>query len=174
MEKIDEVYGYHNVPFGPEGSVTCCQGAFMAGVVIIKIEVIGQGGHGSEPAKSIDPITAACQLHSAFHTIKSRSVMNTDVVAFTICEFSSGSTYNVIPRTAFMQGTIRYFDIEVKNKVIERIKALTQSTCEGFGCKYNIEIIEQYPPLINSDKQTKIVIDIAKETLGEEGVNTKN
>ena len=174
MEGVDEVYGYHNVPFGVEGSVTCCQGPFMAGVIIIKIEVIGQGGHGSEPAKSIDPITAACHLHTAFHTIKSRSVMNKDVVAFTICEFTSGSTYNVIPRTAFMQGTIRYFDKEVKNKVVERIKLLTQTICEGFNCKYNLEILEQYPPLINSDKQTQIVTDLAKSELGEEYVNTKN
>ena len=173
MDGVDEVYWYHNMPWGIEGSVTVSSGAFMSGWVTVDVEVIGQGGHGSEPAKSIDPITAACQLHNAFHTIKSRSIMNKDIVNFTIWRFESGSTYNVIPRTALMQGMVRYFDTDVKSKVVERISDLTKSICEGFSCKYNLNIIDSYPPVINSEAQSKIVTDICLSELGKDNVNTK-
>jgi len=69
----------------------------MAGVVLVNISIQGRGGHGSEPALSIDPITAGVFVHTALHTIKSRKILNKEVVAFTICEFKSGSTMNVIP-----------------------------------------------------------------------------
>ena len=95
MEGVDEVYGFHNLSLGIEGSVTVCSGAFLSGDAKVNIEIIGQGGHGSEPAKSIDPITTAWHLHTAFHTIKSRSLMNKDLSVFTIWKFESGSTYSV-------------------------------------------------------------------------------
>jgi len=127
LEGVDEIYGFHNVPFGQEGTVTVKPKEFMAGIVVVEIEIEGKGGHGSEPAKSIDPITTACNLHNALHTIKSRNLMNTDVCAFTICSFQSGTTFNVIPRTASMSGSIRYFDLKVKDIVCEKIKSLTKN-----------------------------------------------
>ena len=60
LEGVDEVYGYHNGPFAHEGSISIRPGPLMTGVSKVTIIIEGQGGHGSEPAKSIDPITAAC------------------------------------------------------------------------------------------------------------------
>ena len=71
-----------------------------------------------------------------------------------------------------MRGMVRYFDESVKQKFIDRITAITKSTCEGFNWKYNLEIIDFYPQLINKEKQTQIVHDIAKSELGEENINT--
>ena len=174
LEGIEEIYGYHNVPFGEEGSISTWVGPFMAGVVHIEIEIIGKGGHGSEPAKSIDPITTACHLHTAFHTIKSRNIMNKDFFAFTICKFTSGTSDNVIPNNAIMKGTIRYFDEEVKEKVIDRIKILTSNIWEGFEWKGKVSLLSSYPAVINSEKQTNIFLEIAREKLGSANVNTKD
>lgn len=43
----------------------------MAGATDVDIEVQGLGGHGSEPANAIDPITALCHIHVALQSIKS-------------------------------------------------------------------------------------------------------
>ena len=96
--------------------------------------------------------------------------MNKDLAAFTICKLLSGSTYNVIPRTALMEGSIRYFDTEVKAKLIERITTLTKSICEGFSWKYNLNFVDLYPPLINSEVQTNIVKNICLLELGEDNI----
>ncbi|CAI2371455.1 unnamed protein product [Moneuplotes crassus] len=77
LDGVDEIYGYHNAPFGEEATITCKPKELMAGVTIVNIEIEGKGGHGSEPANSIDPITAAVNVHSAFNTIKSRNVPST-------------------------------------------------------------------------------------------------
>jgi len=86
----------------------------MAGGSRVVIKVFGKGGHGSAPSDCIDPITAAAYIHTALHTVKSRKIFNSDVLAFTICQISSGSTNNVIPEDAFIQGTIRYHYIEAR------------------------------------------------------------
>jgi metal-dependent amidase/aminoacylase/carboxypeptidase family protein len=87
LEGIDEIYGIHNWPAGEEGKIVVKNKDMMAGVVVVHIEVTGKGGHGSEPALSIDPITAGCMIHNALHTIKSRKMLNSSVAAFTICKF---------------------------------------------------------------------------------------
>ena len=70
MEGVDEVYGIHNWHFD-EGVFHVKAGGIMAGVMIFKIVISGRGGHGSEPASSVDPILPACQLNLGLQTIKS-------------------------------------------------------------------------------------------------------
>lgn len=173
LDSVDEVYGFHNAPCGYEGTISIKPGQFMAGITCVAIEIEGQGGHGSEPAISIDPITAAVQIHNALHTIKSRKILNTDMLSFTICEFQAGSADNVIPRTAKMRGSLRFYDNKVKDLAIEKIKQIVESTAEAFDCKSKFEVYDYYPALINHEKQSNIVIDIATELLGSENVNQK-
>ncbi|CAI2365561.1 unnamed protein product [Moneuplotes crassus] len=174
LEGVDEIYGYHQVPLGQESTISIKSGALMAGRDNVFIQIEGLGGHGSGPANAIDPITAACHLHNAFHTIKSRNTFNTDVAAFTICELNSGTTFNVIPRTAEMKGTIRYYDEDVRKKIVERIRTLSQEICEGINCKSEATIGPSYPEVINSEKQTNIVLEAAGKELGESSINTKD
>ena len=59
LEKIDEVYGYHNIPNFDEGDIRVCEGPFFAAVTKVTLKIVGQGGHGSTPHKLRDPIRAA-------------------------------------------------------------------------------------------------------------------
>lgn len=47
LDGVDEVYGFHNIPNFTEGDIRICEGPIMAEVTIVKIKVIGRGGHGS-------------------------------------------------------------------------------------------------------------------------------
>jgi hippurate hydrolase len=85
MEGVDEVYGYHNIPNFDEGDIRVCEGPIFAAVTIVKIKIIGQGGHGSAPHKLRDPITAAAMVHQALLAIKSRSIDSRDNIVFTVC-----------------------------------------------------------------------------------------
>ena len=139
----------------------------MAGSVIVKITIKGLGGHGSTPHLLRDPITPAAYLHTALHSIKSRSVDSKQNCVFTICQFTSGHTYNVFPDEAFMQGTIRYYDDATCNVIKERIRTLSEHTAKAHNCEAVVEIIDLYPPVINHEKETNIVESIAKEFLPE-------
>ena len=135
LKYVDEVYGIHNWPGGIEGSISVSKKEMMAGVVIVNIKITGRGGHGSEPANSIDPITAGTFVHTALHTIKSWKILNNQVVAFTLCEFKSGSTMNVIPDSCKMNETIWYFDFELRDKVMAEIESIAKLTAQAHGCE---------------------------------------
>lgn len=171
LEGIDEIYGIHNWPTGVEGTLNVSLKEQMAGVIIVNIKIVGRGGHGSEPANSIDPITAGCMIHTALHTIKSRKIFNSTVASFTICQFNSGTTFNVIPETCEMAGTIRYFDYAEKDKILASIRSITSLTAEAHGCKVEIGINEIYPPTINHETQARVVQTAGRDLLGEENVN---
>ena len=111
LNGVDEVYGLHNVPNFDEGDIRVRKGPCMAARTIVKITVNGQGGHGSTPHKIRDPITAAGKIYQALHTIKSRNISNRADCVFTICHFKAGHTYNVFPDSAYMEGTIRSYDV---------------------------------------------------------------
>lgn len=87
LEGVDEVYAIHNTPLGKECSVHIVPGPVMAGVEKFEIEVIGKGGHGAEPAFSIDPITAASAIHSGLLSIKSRRTINSETYSLVVCAF---------------------------------------------------------------------------------------
>lgn len=118
MNGVDEVYGFHNIPNFDEGDIRVCTGAFFAAVTTVSIKIIGQGGHGSTPQKLVDPISCANQIYQAFHSIKSRNVCSRKNVVFTICRFNAGTVHNVFPDSALMEGTIRSYDYETREKVI--------------------------------------------------------
>lgn len=49
LDGVDEVYGFHNWPAGAFGHLWCKEGAVMSQITIMKILIVGTGGHGSEP-----------------------------------------------------------------------------------------------------------------------------
>lgn len=125
LQGVDEVYGFHNVPIFDEGDIRVCEGAFFASSTVVKIKIFGHGGHGSTPHKLTDPISAANAVYQALHTIASRNVCSRENFVFTICNFKAGHTYNVFPDEAFMEGSIRSYDVETREKVIKRIEKIS-------------------------------------------------
>lgn len=117
LEGVDEVYGLHNFPNFGAGEIRVCNGPIFGKSTIVKIKVIGHGGHGSAPHKTRDPINAAAFILSSLNAIKSRCIHSKENFTFTICNIEAGSTYNVMPTECFMQGSIRTFDEGVWDKV---------------------------------------------------------
>ena len=69
LDGVDEVYGLHNAPGHDEGIIRVKEGILNSSITIIKIRVIGQGGHGSMPHNVKDPITTAAYILNNLHTI---------------------------------------------------------------------------------------------------------
>lgn len=117
LQDVDEVYGLHNFPTFTAGEIQVCDGPIFGKSTIVKIKVIGHGGHGSAPHKTRDPINAAAFILAGLNVIKSRCVHSKENFTFTITQIQGGSTYNVMPTECFMQGSIRTFSEEVWDKV---------------------------------------------------------
>ncbi|MBL3553646.1 M20 aminoacylase family protein [Rhodovulum sulfidophilum] len=132
----DEIYGMHNDPNAEPGKVTVTPGPAMAGASFFDITVRGTGSHAAMPHQSKDPIVIGTALVQQLQSVVSRNTPPTKPVVISVTTFNAGSAYNVVPDTAVITGTIRYFHDEVAGMAHDRIRAL----CAGLGAAYGVEI----------------------------------
>ena len=101
----------------------------MAGAAFFDITVQGKGSHAAMPHQSRDPLIIASDLIGSMQTILSRNVPPLDTCVLSVTQIHSGSAYNIVPDTASMAGTIRYFKQDVCDLAEQRMREL----CAGFA-----------------------------------------
>jgi hippurate hydrolase len=170
--KIEEVYALHNIPGHDVGVMYTRPGPIMAGADSFNVEIRGKGGHAAYPHEVKDPIVAALSIAQAFQTIVSRNNIPSDDLVISITQVHSGTTDNVIPETAFLNGTVRTFDLSVQEMVINRMERIISGFSISFevDAKFNYE--KGYPPTINHEEKTNFAIEVAKEVCGSDKVLT--
>src|SRR5690606_36514536 len=103
-----------------------------------EIELTGRGGHGAMPERAIDPVVAGSALVMALQTIVSRNVSPQHRAVVTIGAFQAGNAGNVIAQTAILRLSIRTTSPEDREMVLNKVRDLTRTHAEGFGCTYEI------------------------------------
>ena len=167
---IGEVYALHNAPGFPVGQFYTCPGPIMAAVDTFEIFVTGRGGHGAFPQDCRDPIPAAAAMVQAIQTIVSRDHDGRKDLVVSVTQFHAGTVNNVIPETAYLNGTIRTFDPEVQQMVFRRLREVSAGIAAAHGVEARIEIEEGYPATINDPDRTAFAAGVAREIAGESGV----
>ncbi len=167
---ISSVYALHNTPGEEAGAFYTTKGAIMAAADTFHIHVKGAGGHGAYPNECKDPIVATLAVCNAFQTIVSRNRQGLEDLVISVTQIHSGTTDNVIPDTAYVNGTVRTFDTSVQAMVMERMSSI----CEGVAAAYDVEIQfdfeKGYPPTINHADQAEFAAGVATEVAGTAGV----
>lgn len=146
----DVALGLHLWNEVPVGRVALIDGPMMAASNDIRIKIQGQGGHGGLPHETRDPVMAAAQIITALQTIVSRNVRPTDIAVLSITSLKGGDTYNVIPESVTLRGTLRAFDMQVRDMVEQRMHALVHGLAEALGCTAAIEVKHLTLPVINA------------------------
>ncbi len=168
---VDEVYGMHNYPDGKPGKFAICKGTAMAGATFFDIHIQGRGSHAAMPQASRDPVVIASALVGQMQTIVSRNVAPLDACVISITQIHAGAAYNVVPDTATLAGTVRYF----KDEVIEMAEVRMRELCEGFAIAYGVEItIEMrnvFDVLVNDDTLSDAYMEAAADVVGVENVS---
>lgn len=132
----DEIYGIHNNPnAGPE-TVTIVKGPAMAGAEFFDIVVKGLGSHAAMPHESRDAIVIATAVIQQLQSIVSRNVPAVQSCVLSVTQIHAGAAYNVVPESAKLAGTIRYFDEDVRAMAVNRMKRI----CKGIAEAYEVEI----------------------------------
>lgn len=134
----------------PLGTLGVAEGPTMAGAAILNIHITGKGGHAASPHLTIDPVICAAHLTTALQTIVSRNLDPFDAAVITVAKIVAGDTHNVIPQTAYMEGTIRYFRPEVMTLVERRLHELVPNVARGLGCEAEVIITPMTPPVFNN------------------------
>src|SRR5690606_33935176 len=107
---IDAIFGLHNHPGMPSGALLTRPGPIMAGGNTVRITILGQGGHASRPHLTVDPVLVACNLVVTLQSVVSRNVDPTQTAVVTVSTIHAGEASNVIPNTAKISMSVRFFD----------------------------------------------------------------
>ncbi|WP_121061809.1 M20 aminoacylase family protein [Chachezhania antarctica] len=170
---VQEVYGMHNMPGLPVGQFAVRPGALMASVDTFDVTVTGKGGHAAVPHDAIDTNLVAAQMVVALNSITSRNVdpLKSAVVTVTTM-LSDTDSYNVIPQTVNLKGTVRTLDNPIRDLIEERVTAILEATAVGYGATVDIAYNRGYPVTVNHDDQTAYAAEAARAVVGDAGVDT--
>ncbi|WP_144509655.1 M20 family metallopeptidase [Bacillus sp. FJAT-22090] len=170
LQNIDAIFGYHLWQPLKSGVIGVREGATMAGADRFTIHIYGKGGHGSMPEETIDPTLVISHIITQLHTIVSRSIKAIDQAVISIGELNSGTSYNVIPDTAFASGTVRYFNKDTSLLIEKRVEEIIEGVCKSFGATYKLDYIHGDPPVLNDRELTTFLKKTAISLYGEEKV----
>jgi amidohydrolase len=157
----DFALGVHLWNTEPVGWLGIAPGARMAAADIINMEVIGQGGHGAAPHLAHDPIVATAHIITALQTVVSRNIDSEKSAVLSLTEIHAGETFNVIPEVVRLSGTIRSFDPQVRQTLLDRLDEIAQQVAAGLGCKAKVEVTPVTPALVNDPEITNQIRNLA-------------
>ena len=163
---VDAVFGLHNWPGVPTGQFGFVAGPAMASVDKAIIKIIGKGGHGAEPHRTVDPVLASAAFITALQSVVSRNVDPQEMAVVTVGSIHAGSASNVIPESVEMQLTMRAYSEIVRQLLRERIPALAHAQAESFGAEADVNYRLGFPALVNHAGETEFASRVAYDALG--------
>lgn len=168
--KADCIIGAHTSPDIPVGMIGIKDGAFNASCDTFKIKIIGVGGHGAHPYRCVDPIAITSFLITQLQTIVSRETKAVYPAVITIGMIHGGTAPNIIPSSVEIQGNVRTFNEEERDKILNSIKRISTGVAESMRGKAEVEIFRGIPVLSNDKKLCNLFRKSVEKTLGEDKI----
>ncbi len=167
---VDAALALHAQPALPPGVLGVRSGPALASSDTFRVTVRGRGGHASRPSAAADPIPVACEIVQALQVFMTRSV---DIFApgvLTVARIEAGTTSNIIPETATLEGTVRALAADTRTRVLDGVRRMARGIAEAHGLSAEVRIDEGYPVTVNDPTFTRLVADVARRLLGAEKV----
>ena len=163
---MEMIFGLHNWPGLPAGQFVWGIGPVMAAVADLEICVTGKGAHAAHPDAGVDPIVVSSAIVSALQTLVSRTIEPTAAGVVTIAQINAGHVCNVIPETAHMKGTARWFADEVGDALESGVRRLATGIAASFGARAEVEFRRAYPATVNEQEATALAVKAAEAVAG--------
>jgi amidohydrolase len=144
----------------------------MAGASFFDITVSGKGSHAAMPHQSRDALVVASGLVGQFQTILGRNVDPLDKAVLSVTQIHAGSAYNVVPETATLAGTIRFFRPEVRDLMQARMRDICEGMGKAHGVTITLDFREIFDVLLNDPDLTAAWAQAAADVVGEQQVDT--
>lgn len=169
---MDAVYGLHNWPGLPVGEIAVNNGPMMASFDTFEITLTGKGTHAAMPHLGADPIAAGAALITNIQSIISRRISPLKSGVISVTQMNSGDTTNVIPDYAILKGTVRSFDMDVRQSMQDMLTEMVTTLPPLYGVTGEMDYHIRYPVTINDTQAYLEVKEAATKVLGADKVNT--
>ncbi len=163
MEDVEEIWGIHADPTNEAGVLGIREGSVSAAVDRFVVTVKGNSCHGAHPDDGVDPIPVAAAIVQAFQTIVTRNINAFHPGLISVTRMEAGNTWNVIPESAVLEGTVRTMDRKDRVLVEKRMKEIAENTAKAYGAEAEVKWIPGPPAVFNDALMVEKSIQTAHE-----------
>jgi len=164
----DEIYGLHNSPYHQPSEIGIKPGQAMAGADFFDITITAKGCHAASPDTGIDSIVIASALVQQFQSIVSRNVSASEQIVLSVTQIHAGAAYNVLPETATLAGTLRYFNRDTAEMVRTRMLDLCDGMAKSYGVEITLNMRNVFDVLENDPDLSDAMLAVAQEFVGDD------
>ncbi len=158
------VTALHGMPGLAKKNFSFRPGPVMAACAHWHLKITGRGAHGSMPEKAIDPIYFGSLVAAEIHDLVNKEFASSpDPVVVSIGKFNAGFIDNVIPDTAELCGTARFFSMETGMRIEELMRELLDRILNRAGAGYELNFNVQYIPTVNDPESAAFARDVVRK-----------
>lgn len=170
LDEVDAIFGGHVTHHYGVGQMMVSKGIITAQSDRFSVSIRGRGGHGARPHEAIDAVVMSGLFIAVTQTLVSRYVNPAHPSVVTIGTVRAGTAANVIAEEAYLEGSIRSTVPEVRDRLHEGLGRMSDSLAKLFAAEVSLDISEGYPPVVNSERESRIAERAARKLLGAEGL----
>lgn len=164
----DAAFALHITPNIESGRIAGKPGPLLAAADRLELTIKGKGGHASQPHDAVDPIPVACEMVLALQSMMTRRVPAFDPGVLTIAHIRTGTTNNIIPETAFIEGTLRTFSERTRAIAKEGLQRVVSHVAAAHLCEADLNIIPGFPVTLCDPRAVDLARRVTKEMYGED------
>ena len=163
LEDVQGIIGFHNMPQLKAGQLALNAGAMMAGVEKFKVTVTGVSSHAARPDLGVDTVTAVTTMVQNVQLLISRTVSPFETAVLSITHLHVGSTWNVLPKSGYFEGTIRSFNPSVQRELKEHFISIIRHIAKSLEVDVAFEWGVTPPVTFNDEELTKVVWEASQD-----------
>ena len=163
LEDVQGIIGFHNIPQLKAGQLALNAGAMMAGVEKFKVTVTGVSSHAARPDLGVDTVTAVTTMVQNLQLLISRTVSPFETAVLSITHLDVGSTWNVLPKSGYFEGTIRSFNPSVQRDLKAHFISIIRHIAESLEVDVAFEWGVTPPVTFNDEELTKVVWEASQD-----------
>lgn len=168
VDDVEKIFGLHVFPTSPTGNIKLKEGVYVASSDNFDITIFGRGGHGSMPQFCIDPVVIGAEVVTALQNVVARNLDPINAPVLTIATFQAGDSYNVIPDSARLAGTVRTHNQQVREQVPQLVQRIVEGVVSAHGARCEIRWQQGYA-VGNNHADTNAIAKAAIAVHFEEG-----
>ena len=168
--KIDMALAFHNHPDMPAGTFGFVRGSALAASDRFDITVRGKSGHAAYPHTAVDPLVAAAMLVAQLQTVVTREVRPTHPAVVTVGAIQGGTTYNIIPDSCLIKGTVRTLHAQARDVAEAAIRRLAAGMHEGMRVQCEVDYRRGVPCLVNHDTVLDATVAAVRRQFGDDAI----
>ena len=161
--KVDAAVGMHVMLDSSKPALNYGLGYMTSSCDGFKITVHGNGCHGAMPELGIDPINVGLHIYSAFQNLIARETPSAERAILTFGAFNAGATPNIVPGEAVLMGTLRTYNKELREKLVNRMHEICEYEGKAFGATVDYEVLSDVPSTYSDPEMTKELAGYASE-----------